>query len=52
LTQDLLGAMASQEGVDAHTFIYRGLASKSYCKAAKKYFDNMIYKIKSQMGIL
>lgn len=50
--QDLLSAMAAEQGMEAHTFIYRGLASKSYCKAAKKYFDNMIYKIKSQMGIL
>lgn len=50
--QDLLGAMATEQGMDAHTFIYRGLTNKSYCKAAKKYFDNMIYKIKSQMGIL
>lgn len=44
--------MAAQEGVNAQNFIYRGLTSKSYCKAAKKYFDNMIYKIKSQMGLL
>lgn len=50
--QDLLSALATEQGTDAHTFIYSGLAGKSYCKAAKKYFDNMIYKIKSQMGIL
>lgn len=50
--QDILSVMAEQQGEDSPRFIYRGLASKNYHKAAKKYFDNMIYKIKSQMGVL
>lgn len=44
--------MGRQLGEENHRFIYRGLTSKNYHKAAKKYFDNMIYKIKSQMGVL
>ena len=48
----MLTAISAQQGEEGHRFIYRGLASKSYHKAAKKYFDKMIYKIKSQMGML
>jgi hypothetical protein len=44
--------MAKRIGEDSHKFIYNGLTSKNYHKAAKKYFDNMIYKIKSQMGVI
>jgi hypothetical protein len=42
--------MAKRIGEESHKFIYNGLVSKSYHKAAKKYFDNLIYKIKNQMG--
>lgn len=42
--------MAEKNGEENHKFIYKGLTSKSYHKAAKKYFDNLIYKIKNQMN--
>ena len=41
--------MAERLGESSHKFIYKGLTSKSYHKAAKKYFDNLIYKVKNQM---
>jgi hypothetical protein len=44
--------MAERTGEENHKFIYKGLTSKSYHKAAKKYFDNLIYKIKNQMGAI
>lgn len=44
--------MAKRIGEENHKFIYNGLNSKNYHKAAKKYFDNLIYKIKNQMGTL
>lgn len=44
--------MASKMGEENHKFIYKGLTSKSYHKAAKKYFDNLIYKIKNQMDTI
>lgn len=31
-------------------FIYSGLSSKDYLKAAKKYFDNLIAKLKNQLA--
>jgi hypothetical protein len=31
-------------------FIYNGLNSKDYLKAAKKYFDNLIAKLKNQLA--
>lgn len=39
-------------GEENHRFIYEGLTSKNYHKAAKKYFDNLIYKVKMQLGLL
>lgn len=41
--------MAIELGEQDHRFIYRGLLSKSYQKAAKKYFDNLVYKIKNPL---
>ena len=50
--QEILMTMAEKIGEENHKFIYKGLTSKSYHKAAKKYFDNLIYKIKNQMGAI
>jgi hypothetical protein len=44
--------MARDFGEESHKFIYKGLESKNYHKAAKKYFDNLIYKVKNGMGVL
>lgn len=49
LPQEILTTMAERLGQANHKFIYKGLTSKSYHKAAKKYFDNLIYKVKNQM---
>lgn len=41
--------MAGELGHSDHRFIYAGLNCKSYHKAAKKYFDNLVYKIKNPL---
>lgn len=42
--------MAKHIGEDPK-FIYSGLSTKDYLKAAKKYFDNLIAKLKNQLQI-
>ena len=43
--------MGERLGEPPSQLIYHGLTSKSYHKAAKKYFDNFIYKVKTQLGL-
>jgi hypothetical protein len=43
--------MGGELGYADHRFIYEGLSCKNYQKAAKKYFDNLIYKIKKPTGV-
>jgi hypothetical protein len=50
--KEILTRMAEKLGEENHKFIYKGLSSKNYHKAAKKYFDNLIYKVKNGMGVL
>jgi hypothetical protein len=42
-----LTKVALELGECDHRFIYKGLSSKSYHKAVKKYFDNLIYRVKN-----
>lgn len=41
--------IAREMGENDHKFIYKGLKNKIYHKAAKKYFDNLIYKVKNPL---
>ena len=41
--------LAGELGHKDHRFIYQGLRCKTYHKSAKKYFDNLVYRIKNPL---
>jgi len=43
--------LAVIEGESDYKFLTKGLHSKQYQKAVKKYFDNLIYKIRGDLKV-